>query len=257
MTEKLDYTYSDLIGLTIDNFKTYYNNIDTMSEALTKNLELGSVNTNLSWTTQHYYNPYTAPWSVDHGPVTGDTSAANKAGVVKQLEVKMTWSRSTSSNPSVISSSTLKTALEAKTKNICGVDSIDEEVTAKGLLAYVQFISWLIKIGTIFMQPSTRGNEGLPCFIDTSFDTYPGLKRQKDQDYILKTDFDYIIYSLTQMAKTNALQDDPLTYSMPVSSSSSSCSSSSSSSSCSSSSSSSSSCSSSCSCWFLAYMKLV
>jgi hypothetical protein len=259
MTESLDYTYTDLISLTIEKFKTYYKNIDKWDTALSKT-DVGSYETQWQWQAKCNKHSFSTYRNADASGTRADRYYPESwwyDRVAKSYTTKMSWKRSTTNNTPISYSANIQSSLEAKTKSVCGITNLSTKVTAKGLLAYLQLVSWVIKKGTTFMQPVPGGTNEYPCFTMPTLSSYAGpTKKDGDKDVILKDDFGSIVINIASLALINQLRLDTLTFSMPVSCSSSSCSSSSSSSSCSSSSS-SSSCSSSSSSWFVAFMKLI
>ena len=261
MTESLDYTYNDLITYTLSKFDDYYSNIDKWESELSKT-DIGSYQTQWSWQTRPNKHSYSTKYNANaQGATPGGRNYEPdwwSQAVNKNYTTKMTWTRNTDNNPTVAYTTNIKSSLEVKTKSVCGITDLSKQVTAKGLLAYLQLVSWVIKKGTSFVQPTPGGDSGgYACFTMPTLSNYAGpTKKDGDKDVILKDDFASIVTNVGKLALINDLRLDPLTYSMPVNCSSSSCSSSSSSSSCSSSSSSSSCSSSSCSCWFIAYMRL-
>ena len=142
------------------------------------------------------------------------------------------------------SSSEITNYITNKVPEICDCSSVSEKVTTKGLLAFFNFILWLLAKSTTVIQTIGYGESSVtdyPCFnLNTGY-TYSGIKNTKaDNDVIKRSDFDSFLGYLRSFTSSIGAANMGLDEKFSCSSSSSCCSSSSCSSSCSSSSSSSS-----------------
>lgn len=236
MTEKFEFTYQQLLDKSIEYAKKYYKNIDALDSAI-------NISNQTFFSTQK---------SQTYTPAYGDRSGwgtSSSKTVVFTHQMKMT------KVPAVVATSTLTTYLTGLIKKYCTCENLSDTVSAKGLLAFINMITWVLKNGTYVVQPSRSSTAtGYPCFV-TPTATYDGVEKGEN-DVIKADDFKHINNTLQTITSVAQAYPDSVTHSYWISAgnSCSSCSSSSSSSSCSSSCSSSSS--SSCSSAFIQYLVL-
>lgn len=214
MSETLSFTYSYLIDKTVDVFKQKYKNIDSLQG------DIESANKNIFSTNK---------WCSRSGGYNTDS-------------VQIFPSVTTNKKFSAVSSSTLKSNIETQVKSVCNC-ALTDNVTPKGLLAYMNFITWFLEKGTSVILRSTGNTTGVPCLSIPTLSSYNGVKKSDKKDYILKSDFDSFLNTIQAITVSAVLSDYVADSGYAVSGNCSSCSCSSSS--CSSSSCSSSSCSSS------------
>ena len=261
MAETYTFTYQNVVDTTMTHFKTYYRNIDKLSDAVvdTKNntADFDSGNLYHGFNSKTYDIGAGPTWAYQHKEVKYAGYHGGNRGTgstYQKLTTRHTVKRAIS--PNITSANSIKNAITAAVPGVCGVTDLSEMVTTKGLMAYMNYITWFIKQGTKISHGNITDTFGLPCFYVPSA-TYPGLKNVKsDKDIIKQDDFKAILASMSEAALVTPIQK----HGVARHSFSSTCSSSCSSSSCSSSSSSScsSSCSSSsCSSAFIAYMKII
>ena len=244
MSESLEFTYDTLITKTLDAFKSYYKNIDAVDSGISNKLYSYSKEITIQGR---------GGWS-ESG--SGGRKSENRT------TLKATITATAGTIPSPVGYDTLKKYLEDKTKEITHVSQLTDTVTAKGLLAYLQFIDFVLKSCTIVFKGVNDMNDTraytFPC-LSTSLPTYTGFSLEKDKDNKIKADdFKSLTNNFQYVAQKYSPYLTTTSFTPSITSCCSSCSSSSSSSSCSSScssSSSSSSCSSSS--WFIAFMNLV
>ena len=241
MSETLDYTYADLRDKALASMKDIYNNIDSYSSSLSSTTVFNDTQT------QNFR--ITGYTNFRNSGIPGTKTADNASWVAT---AKFAAS-STLTRPAVVTSSSIQSLLDSAILANCGCDAVTDTVAPKGLLAFMNYMSWLLKAGTVMTNNNASTSVGVPCF-KTPSGSYAGPKKVKDdKDVIKKEDFDNFVANLQAVAST-VLPYSPTTINLSVSCCSSSCSSSSCSSS--SSSSCSSSSSSSSSSVFIAFMKL-
>lgn len=237
MTEKFTYTYQDLLDEALSLCKSMYHNVDAYSSTL-------NVGSKVIFTKNQDINFTGCPSNRSSYVMT---KTANLTAIMKTQNYK----------PALVTSSSISSLFTSNMKDLCEYENISDTVTAKGMLAFMNFLTWFLQKGTIVVQPAFDNTTGLACLVLPSATNYSGLKRGSDE-LIKKADFESLSWVIGEIASKATYYSDAATYSLSGTSSCSSCSSSCSSSSCSSScsSSSSSSCSSSSSSAFIAYMKL-
>lgn len=260
MTEKFTYSYLDVIDSTVNLCSQMYHNID----AYTTSINVGST-TVIMQQEQKFTLTGRSTGTLSGRNVSGagrmdpgkPVPSGHSDGQTSRTATLTAKIYTSNKKPAIVSSSEIRSFFETNSKTVCEYEASTDKVTAKGLLAYMNLLTWFLKQGTIAVQFSSTSSTGYACLEMPSFDNYKGLKKGSDE-VIKKADFDSLSWLIGEVASKTSYYSDAATYALSGSSSSSSCSSSCSSSSCSSScsSSSSSSCSSSSSSAFIAYMKL-
>ena len=233
MAESFSFTYGDLIDKTVALIKKYYSNIDSISTKVAVNTAILEMEKGITVT------------SVNGGHTAQQTSTVNTK-----------WTAKLKTVPDPVKSDDLTLSFGDQINSLCNGKTRADTVTAKGMLAFITFITWYLQRGTYVIQTKEDSEKGYSFLVPPSTAEYTGLSKVAD-NFITKNDFVSIQNMLATIAVTAQYYKNTAEYEWIVTSSScSSCSSSCSSSSCSSSCS-SSSCSSSSSCYFIAYMKLV